>query len=113
MSDSQQHELVNRLRVLLAHLLKWHFQYPRLSQRWAEIEGKRWRDTIIEQRTALRYLLEKNVALQAVFAEAIVESYGQAVDLAAEESDVPATIFPRECPYSEAQILERGFYPPR
>ena len=42
MGKSQQHELVNRLRVLLAHLLKWQFQYCRLSEQWAEFEGKSW-----------------------------------------------------------------------
>ncbi|WP_295580853.1 DUF29 domain-containing protein [uncultured Lamprocystis sp.] len=53
-SKSQRHELVNRLRVLLAHLLKWQFQYRQISGQWAEFEGKSWRNTIIEQRAALR-----------------------------------------------------------
>ncbi len=111
MGKSQRHELVNRLRVLLAHLLKWQFQYRQLSERWAEFEGKSWRNTIIEQRAALRYLLDKNPGLRAALADSIVESYGQAADLAAQESGLSAA-FPLECPYSQGQILDRDYYPP-
>jgi hypothetical protein len=37
----QRHELVNRRRVLLSHLLKWQYQYRQISKRWAEFEGYR------------------------------------------------------------------------
>lgn len=112
MGKSQRHELVNRLRVLLAHLLKWQFQYRRLTAHWAEFEGKSWRNTIIEQRAALRYLLDKNPGLKSVLSDSIVESYQQALDLAVEETGMPATLFPRECPYTQTQILARDYYPP-
>lgn len=111
MGRSQRHELVNRLRVLLAHLLKWQFQYGRLSERWADFEGRSWRNTIIEQRAALSYLLEKNPGLKRVLEDAIGESYTQAVDLAADETGLPAATFPVECPYQIAQIFGRDFYP--
>ena len=38
MGRSERHELINRLAVLLAHLLKWRFQPER--------RGKSWRATI-------------------------------------------------------------------
>lgn len=111
LGKSQRHELVNRLRVLLAHLLKWQYQYRKLSERWGEFEGKSWHNTIIEQRAALRYLLDKNPGLRAALAESIVESYGQATDLAAQESGMSAAAFPVECPYGQEQVLDRDFYP--
>ena len=113
MGRSQQHELVNRLRVLLAHLLKWQFQYHQLSRQWAEFEGKSWRNTIIEQRAALRYLLEKNPGLKSRIARALDEAYPQALDLAIDESGLPAHSFPTEIPYSAEQVFDRTFYPPQ
>jgi hypothetical protein len=112
MGKSQRHELVNRLRVLLAHLLKWHFQFRQLSERWAEFEGKSWRNTIIEQRVALDYLLRKNPGLKSTLADAIAEAYPQAADLAAAETGLPIDTFPADCPYPATDILDRAFYPP-
>jgi len=112
MGKSQRHELVNRLRVLLAHLLKWQFQYRRLTARWAEFEGKSWRNTIIEQRAALSYLLDKNPGLRSVLADSIAEAYQQALELAADETGLPAAIFPADCPYDQGQVLARDYYPP-
>ena len=112
MGKSGRYELVNRLRVLLAQLLKWQFQYRRLTARWAEIEGKGWRSAIIEQRAALSYLLDMNPGLRSVLADGIAEAYQQAVEMAAEETELPAAIFPADCPYDEGQVLGRGYYPP-
>jgi hypothetical protein len=111
MGKSNQHELVSRLRVLLAHLLKWQFQYRQLSERWAEFEGKSWRNTIIEQRLAIEYLLRKHPGLQSKLADAVAEAYPLGTDLASAETGLPPTSFPAECPYALEQVLDRGFYP--
>lgn len=111
MGKSQRHELVSRLRILLAHLLKWQYQYRRLSERWAEFEGKSWRNTLIEQRVAVRYLLDENPGLKGYLAEAVIKSYPQAVELAARESELPIETFPVPCPYTQAQILDPEFHP--
>ena len=70
MGRSEKRELVNRLRVLLAHLLKWEYQLAALSERWAEFEGRSWRNTIIEQRSAIAYLLKMSPGLQSFLPEA-------------------------------------------
>jgi hypothetical protein len=111
MGKSQQHELVNRLRVLLAHLLKWQFQYRQLSERWAEFEGKSWRNTIIEQRLAIEYLLRKHPGLKAKVADAVAEAYPLATELAAAETGLALTRFPADCPYALDELLDRAFYP--
>jgi hypothetical protein len=109
---NQRHELVNRLRVLLAHLLKWQYQYQQLPERWAEFEGKSWRNTILEQRAALKYLIEKNPGLQRLLPDAIAEAYRQAAELSAEETGRPARTFPTACPYAPDQALDGGYLPP-
>ncbi len=45
MSKSQQRELISRLKILFAHLLKWQFQPDRRSTSW--------KGTIIEQRSQI------------------------------------------------------------
>ena len=112
MGKSQRHELINRLRVLLAHLLKWQYQYRQLSDRRVEFEGKSWRNTIIEQRVALDYLLCKNPGLKSVLADAVAEAYPQATDLAAAETDLSVATFPAHCPHPIVEILGRAYYPP-
>jgi hypothetical protein len=112
MGKSQQHELVNRLRVLLAHLLKWQFQHRQLAGRWAEFEGKSWRNTIIEQRAALRYLIEKNPGLKSRIAAALEEAYSQALDVVVDETGLPARLFPTENPYDEQKVFDRSYFPP-
>jgi hypothetical protein len=111
MGKSQQHDLVNRLRVLLAHLLKWEYQYRLLSDRSAEFEGKSWRNTIIEQRAALAYLLRKNPGLKSMLEGAAVEAYAQAVEVASAETGLPVGTFPATCPYEPAAALDSGFFP--
>ncbi len=111
MGNSQRHELVSRLRVLLAHLLKWQFQLRQLSERWAEFSGQSWRETIIEQRDAMQNLLADYPSLQGLLPEAIAKAYPAAARLAAKESGLPTTDFPQDCPYAQVDILDDDFYP--
>jgi len=51
LSKRQRRELLNRLRVLLMHLLKWKYQSTELPYR-----GQGWLSTIVEQRSQLEIL---------------------------------------------------------
>ena len=93
MSKSQQHELLNHLRVLLAHLLKWQFQ--------STYRCNSWRRTIV---------LEDSPSLKHRLTEKFVKSYTDAVEYAA-ETGLPITQFPTVCPYNLVQTLDHGFYP--
>lgn len=75
MGASERRELINRLAVLLAHLLKWWHQ--------PNYRGRGWQLTIKEQRRQLQRLLKDNPSLNARLEEFIPESYGDAVILAA------------------------------
>ena len=105
MARSEKRELVNRLVILLAHLLKWQYQ---VNQRSAS-----WRGTIREQRKRIRKLLKDNPSLttETIMAEAIVDGYDLAITEAAIETMLEETIFPAECPYSLAELLDENFYP--
>lgn len=111
MGKSERHELESRLLVLLAHLLKWHYQYHTLAERWREFKGDSWRATIIEQRKRLTLRLRKSPGLKSILDVTIAEIYPDAVDLASDETGLPLDTFPSECPYRTEQVLDKTFYP--
>jgi len=111
MGASERNELESRLTILIAHLLKWQFQYQQLSARWQEFKGDSWRSTIIEQRTRLAKRLRKSPGLKANLQAVITEAYEDAVELAIKETRLPTTIFPTECPYTSKQLFDDDFYP--
>lgn len=111
MSKSDRRELHSRLLVLLAHLLKWEFQYPLLTERWREFDGRSWRSTIVEQREQLADLLRQSPGLKAAVDETIAGAYPVAVRLAHKETRLPKGTFPEACPYSRDQIFDDDFYP--
>jgi hypothetical protein len=100
---SEKHELVNRLSLVITHLLKWHFQ--------PTMRGHSWKYTIREQRKQAKYHWEDNPSLKNKLDEAIVKSYNLAVDKAAKETGLDEKIFPIECPYTFEQIMNDAFYP--
>lgn len=111
MGRSERNELENRLVVLLAHLLKWQFQYAQLSDRWKEFKGDSWRSTIVEQRDRIARRLDKSPGLRPGLAGQIEEAYSDTVRLTAKETGIPVDCFPRVCPYSPEQVLDDDFFP--
>ena len=103
MGASERRELLNRLEVLLIHLLKWHYQPV-----W---RGQGWQLTLKEQRRKLARLLLENPSLKALLQQAILDAYGDAVLSAAKETGLAESTFPTQCPYTEAQIFDMGYYP--
>lgn len=111
MGRSERNELESRLTVLLAHLLKWEFQYGRLADRWQEFKGDSWRATMIEQRDRIAKRLDKSPGLKSVLPDLIAEAYEDATWLAAKETGLPVEGFPGACPYAQEQILDDDFFP--
>ncbi len=103
MGKSQRRELVSRLAVLLAHLLKWQYQPDRRSDGWV--------GTIAAQRTEIMLLLEDSPSLKHDMDLAIEKSYRFARDRAARETGIGKDIFPESCPYSFNQIVTEDFWP--
>jgi hypothetical protein len=111
MGASEQNELESRLTILIAHLLKWQFQYQQLSDKWKEFDARSWRITIIEQRTRIAKRLRKSPGLKTKLPEIILEAYEDALELAIKETLLPAATFPPECPYNVEQLFHDDFYP--
>ena len=103
MGKTEKRELVSRLAVLLAHLLKWEYQPER--------RGKSWRLTIDEQRGQLRRHLRDNPSLQSRLAEAMRDGYSDATLAAARETDFDPADFPAVCPWTFVQSMSADFWP--
>ncbi|WP_375500111.1 DUF29 domain-containing protein [uncultured Nostoc sp.] len=84
-------ELVNRLSVLLGHLLKWEYQPEQRSRSWFL--------TIREQRRAIHRHLRQNPSLKSRIEEALLDGFEAGVDLALQETNLPLRTFPEHCPY--------------
>lgn len=100
---SEKRELINRLAVLLAHLLKWQFQPQRRS--------KSWRVTIKEQRLKLIEHLVENPSLRANLTDTLSKAYGYAVLQAVKETPLDETDFPITCPYTLDEIFQHDYLP--
>ncbi len=103
MGRSERQELVNRLAVLLAHLLEWRYQPER--------RGKSWRATIKEQRLRLREHLAENPSLQPHLAASQATAYRYAVLRATQETPLEETAFPVVCPFTVEQTLAEDYWP--
>ena len=103
MGKTEKRELVSRLTVLLAHLLKWQFQPAR--------RGMSWRATVRNQRRDLADHLADNPSLKANLPETVSAAYERAVDQAAGETDLDPATFPSACPWSVDQIFSADFWP--
>ncbi len=100
---SEKRELVNRLAVLLAHLLKWQFQPAR--------RGKSWRITIKEQRRKIAKHLGENPSLKVMLQETVAEAYEDAILLVAKETLLDETDLPTTCPYMLDEVFQHDFLP--
>ncbi len=96
MAKRDRREVLSRLVVLLAHLLKWEYQPERRSGSWHA--------TILGQRRELNNMLESGTLhehAQTVFSAA----YLSAKKEAAAETGLPRDAFPAECPWDLETIL--------
>jgi hypothetical protein len=103
MGKSERRELINRLSVLLAHLLKWLFQ--------PELRSNSWKYTIEEQRRAVADVLEDSPSLRHELEDRLIKAYANALLQGARETGMDKTHFPELCPFSLEQILDKDFWP--
>ena len=103
MGRSERRKLVNRLAVLLLHLLQWQFQPGFRSPSWSS--------SIREQRIRLRNHLKDNPSLNAALDQSLAEAYQLAVIGAASETGLPETEFPMSLPYRYEKATDAAFWP--
>ncbi|MGD1901610.1 MAG: DUF29 domain-containing protein [Geitlerinemataceae cyanobacterium] len=90
MGRQERRKLMNRLRLLLGHLLKWQYRPDRRSRSWEA--------TIAIQPKDIADLLKDNPSLKSFLDEAFVAGYERGLLLAIGETDLPAETFPIEPP---------------
>ena len=100
---SDRRELKSRLEVLLQHLLKWQYQ--------SSLQSGSWQNTIDEQRNKILDLLQESPSLKFYPEEVLAQCYHRGLKAASNETELPINMFPVECPYSIAQILDAEFLP--
>lgn len=96
MAKRDKREVVQRMMVLLVHLLKWEHQPKKRT--------RSWQLTIDEQREELQELLESG-SLRGHAEQDLSKIYSKAVRRAAVETKLKAEVFADECPYTLEQIL--------
>ena len=103
MAGRDRRELLNRMTVLIQHLLKWTSQ--------PEKRSRSWQSTIVTQRIRIRRLLHQSPSLRAAVSGSLADVYADAVVAARAETGLPADTFPARCPFSAAEILDLEFFP--
>jgi hypothetical protein len=101
--SSEKRQIRNRLAKLLSHLLKWKYQ--------PGLRGSSWTSTIFDRRRQLIGVLEDSPSLRNYFHEQIGVRYLSGRLEAAKETGIAFGLFPEECPFTAAQILDVEFFP--
>lgn len=103
MGRSELRELVNRLKVLLIHLLKWEHQ--------PGFRGGSWLLTIEEQRNQVEDIIGDSPGLKPKLPKALQDAYRNAIVVAGRETGLPRSTFSGRCPWTFEQIINPDFYP--
>jgi hypothetical protein len=93
--------VISRLAILLTHLLKWRLQ--------ADRRGNSWRLTILEQRRRSGRIVARNPSLRSRLDDIVTEAYGDAVLIAARETERPDDSFPAACPWTFEEAVLAAF----
>jgi hypothetical protein len=103
MGKSNKRELLSRLSVLIAHLLKWQFQSKKHS--------RSWKYTIKEQRFEILDLLKESPSLKYELRDHLTKTYKKAILIAAREMKISEEKLPLSCPFNLQECLDHEFWP--
>ncbi len=103
MGKRDRRSLESNLVIVLLQLLKWQFQ--------PEYRTGSWSASIAEHRRRIAKLLKDSPSLIAYIDSIFAECYDYAREQAYLETGLPQEIFPIDCPYQIADVLDRLFWP--
>jgi hypothetical protein len=103
MVKRDKRQLVNRMIVLLTHLLKWHYQF--------EARSSSWKGTIMEQRRRLQQLLNDSPSLKPLLEEQLLTAWKEARESASVETGQAITTYPEQCIWDTDEILNPEWLP--
>ncbi|MEB3338991.1 MAG: DUF29 domain-containing protein, partial [Leptolyngbyaceae bacterium] len=101
MSKRDKREILSRLKVLLIHLLKWHYQPSQRSASWEVI--------LRNNREEIQQILTDSPSLKHYPALVLEQAYASARNNAASETGLPLSTFPEDCPFSVEMALTDTF----
>ena len=96
MGKRDRRSLGSYLQNVLLHLLKWQHQHER--------RGTSWRMSIRNGRYQVQRLLSESPSLKSQLPAIVEEEYSPARENAADETGLPLTTFPEQCPFTVEQI---------
>ena len=100
LGKSDKRSLYSHTVRLLQHMLK--LEYTSENQG----NSNSWKSSIRTARSQIKNLLKDSPSLNNYLQENFNEAYLEAVDLAAIESSVKKSFFPKECPWNLKEVLE-------
>ena len=103
MGKRERRELLSRLSVLIAHLLKWQVQPDRRSGSWTT--------TIRLQRSRIKKLISQMPSLHPFLVENLADAYQDGVMTAVVETNLPVEAFPSTCAWELDALLDEEFMP--
>jgi hypothetical protein len=103
MGKSERRALRSHLHNLLLHLLKWQNQPTH--------QGVSWKLSIRNARHRIGTILQDSPSLEPQIQGLIPEEYPAARLDAIDETGLPATMFPVDCPYTPEQVIDPVFWP--
>jgi hypothetical protein len=106
LAKRDQWAIKRHLKVLLRHLLKWHYQTTRSPR-----QEHSWRVSIRNARDAIALRLDDSPSLRGRLLEALQWAYPRAREDAADDTGLLLGTFPDACPWTVDQILDRQWLP--
>jgi hypothetical protein len=103
MAKRDKRELISRLMILIAHLLKWQYQPDQRSGSW--------QGSICEQRICIDAQLTESPSLKNALVESVSQAYIGSLKITQKETGLPSSSFPSSCPYTLEQLLDEDYYP--
>ena len=100
---SEKYELINRLSLIISHLLKWQYQPSHRTRSWDL--------TLKEQRRMSKTHFKDNPSLKAKLDEILEDAYYIAKLKAERETFLSETTFPEKCKKKKKKIMSEEFYP--
>ena len=104
LARSDKRAIKSQMLVLLIHLLKWQFQ--------SDHRSKSWQRSISNARNEIADLLLDSPSLKRYARDVIDEVYPRAAEDAAAETGFDRSVFPMDCPFANAQVVDPDFLPP-
>lgn len=103
LGERDRREVDSRLRLILAHLLKWQYQ--------SDERTRSWEATIDTQRAELELIFEQSPSLRRSAAARYPRTYARAVRQALKETGLAPATFPASTPFTLEQALDPDFMP--